>query len=100
MGQTDYLGRSPRWSCLCRSKETRELTSESIEYFMWRHQYLEALRNKAKQERGSVKDAFDRNGHVLPPFSLEAFISWPKSGQPLPTGVERWNYGDPVWVPP
>lgn len=56
-------------------------------------QYLEALKAKAEQENGPVREAaFDRHGHVTERFTIESFVGWAKTDEPLPSGFARRSF--------
>lgn len=59
-------------------------------FLSWSQQYLAALKRKAEDVYGNVREAtFDRQGYVRLRYTLQSFVEWAKTDELLPNGYRR-----------
>jgi len=59
-------------------------------YQVWARQYVDALKDKAEDAHGEARQAaLGRNGQVKDRYTIEAFLAWAKTTEPLPNGFAR-----------
>ena len=95
------VGEGYRTSPEQRLADLQEIASVTIpkmrgagrKYMEWARQYLEALKAKAEQEHGEASEAaFDRRGNVTESYTIESFVAWAKTDEPLPNGFARRSF--------
>jgi hypothetical protein len=62
-------------------------------YIEWARQYLQALKSQAEEDHGEARAAaFDRAGYVKDRFTIESFVAWAETNEPLPSGSARRSF--------